>query len=47
MTISYDGSRAAKLFLAIIIGACIQKFFPGEILFLIAALLPLGIEVKG
>nr|DAI96767.1 MAG TPA: hypothetical protein [Caudoviricetes sp.]DAO47097.1 MAG TPA: hypothetical protein [Caudoviricetes sp.] len=46
MTISYNGRRAAKFFLAIIIGACLQKFFPGEVLWLILALLPFGIILK-
>ncbi|MFW7913533.1 hypothetical protein [Klebsiella pneumoniae] len=46
MTISYDGRRAARLFLAIIIGACIQKIFPGEVVWLILAFLPFGIVVK-
>lgn len=46
MTISYNGRRAAKFFLAIIIGACLQKFFPGELVFLLLSFVPFGLEFR-
>lgn len=46
MTISWYGQKAVPYFYAIIIGACLQHYFPGEVLWLILAFLPFGIVVK-
>ncbi len=46
MTISYNGRRASKFFLAIIIGACLQKFFPDDLVLLLLSFVPFGIKLK-
>ncbi len=46
MTISWCGRKAVSYFYAIIIGACIEHYFPSEVIWLIFAFIPFGIKLK-